>query len=66
MDKQQRIRSEQDASEATVAAVVERVRVQREAAEAAEQAQQEALTLTHRNAEFRRNIAESWTRKSEV
>ena len=33
---------------------------------AAEQAQQEALTLTHRNAEFRRNIAESWTRKFEV
>jgi hypothetical protein len=39
---QQRIRSEQDASEATVAAVVERLRVQREAAEAAKWAIEEA------------------------
>ena len=47
MDTQQRIRSEQDASEATVAAVVERVRVQREAAEAAEQlrVEQEQLRM---------------------
>ena len=47
MDTQQRIRSEQDASEATVAAVVERVRVQREAAGAAEQlrVEQEQLRM---------------------